>query len=612
VPGHRATPHPARRPLVPEENSAGDRADYTSLVPQSRQPACHPVRDRSSTARLALALALAGIALSTVGCGEPEPGGRPDIVLIMADDMGFSDLGSYGGEIDTPNLDRLAANGLRFSHFYNTARCCPTRASLLTGLYAHQAAIGHMMGDDGLPGYRGDLAANAVTIAEALGSAGYGTYLSGKWHVTRHVGHWSGNEELTSTHNWPLQRGFDRFYGTIHGGGSFFDPITLTEGNEPLELQPPSDPAAPVYYYTDAISENAARFVRDHAGGDRAGNPLFLYVAYTAPHWPLHALPEDIARYRGRYAAGWDEIRARRHARLTELGLIDESWLLAARDPSVPAWEEVPEDERPWFERAMEVYAAQIDRMDAGIGTVVEALEAAGRLDNTLILFLADNGGCAEVLTDRWSGLHIPRHALDGSPVAIGNDTSVLPGPESSYQSYGPHWAQVSNTPFRLYKHWVHEGGIASPLIAHWPERIGEGGGIVGETAHVIDLMATALDAAGASHPGSASGGDSLPVEGVSLIPAFRDQPLEREAVFWEHEGNRAVRSGKWKLVSRYPGDWQLFDLIADRTESHDLAAAEPQRVAALAALWTDWAARTGVVPWDELVKRRRERRQAN
>ncbi len=553
---------------------------------------------------------VAAIALALSGCRDIDAPPRPDIVLIMADDMGFSDLGSYGGEIGTPHLDRLAANGLRFSHFYNTARCCPTRASLLTGLYAHQAGVGHMMGDDKLPGYRGDLAANAVTIAEALKDAGYGTYMSGKWHVTRHVGHWSGNDELTSTHNWPRQRGFDRFYGTIHGAGSFYDPISLTEDNEPVELAPPDDPEAPVYYYTDAISEHAARFVRDHVESERSDDPLFLYVAHTAPHWPLHALPEDIARYRGRYAAGWDAIRAERRQRLIELGLIEADWPIAERDPRVPAWADVPGEERPWFERAMEVYAAQVDRMDRGIGEVVAALEETGRLDNTLILFLADNGGCAEVLTERWTGLAIPRQALDGSPVAVGNDLSVLPGPESSYQSYGPHWAHASNTPFRLYKHWVHEGGIASPLIVHWPARIADGGGIVREIAHVIDLMATALDAAGAAHPASRAGSDSIPVEGVSLLPAFEAQPLDREAVFWEHEGNRAVRSGKWKLVSRYPGEWELYDVLADRTEANDLALVEPERAAALAVLWNDWAARTGVVPWDEIRERRRSARE--
>ncbi len=567
---------------------------------------------KNPAAVVGLTLAVTATALTALGCGGTDSTPRPDIVLIMADDMGFSDLGSYGGEIETPNLDRLASNGLRFSHFYNTARCCPTRASLLTGLYAHQAGVGHMMGDDGLPGYRGDLAANAITIAEALGAAGYGTYMSGKWHVTRQVGHWSGNDELTSTHNWPRQRGFDRFYGTIHGAGSFYDPVSLTEGNTPIELEPPGDAEAPVYYYTDAISEHAARFVRDHAAGDRSDDPLFLYVAHTAPHWPLHALPEDIARYRGRYAAGWDAIREQRQERLTELGLIDEDWLLAERDSRVPAWEDVPAEERPWFERAMEVYAAQIDRMDQGIGEVVAALEETGRLDNTLILFLADNGGCAEVLTDRWTGLHLPKQALDGSPVAVGNDTSVLPGPESSYQSYGPHWAHVSNTPFRLYKHWVHEGGIASPLIVHWPARIVEGGGIAGETAHVVDLMATALDAAGAEQPSSRSGQDSIPVEGTSLLPAFHRQPLDREAVFWEHEGNRAVRSGKWKLVSRHPGPWELYDLVADRTEAHDLAAEMPERVDQLAERWDDWAARTGVVPWAELTEQRRASREAN
>ena len=355
----------------------------------------------------------------------------PNIVLIMADDMGFSDIGCYGGEIDTPNINRLAVNGLRFKQFYNTARCCPTRASLLTGLYQHQAGIGHMVDDAGFDSYRGDLSDNCVTIAEALKLNGYGTYMSGKWHVTMHLGPWSGDEKLMSKHNWPRQRGFDRFYGTIIGCGSFYDPVTLTRDNEPIE-QDSMD-----YYYTDAITDNAIEFMNGHME-ESPDKPFFCYVAYTSPHWPMHALPEDIAKYKGRFDSGWDRLRAERIRKMIDMGIIDPGWNLTPRDETVPSWDSA--EYRDWELRLMEVYAAMIDRMDQGIGRIVKMLEQQGTLDNTLIFFLADNGGCAENLTTKTDAMFVPDETVDGRPVTRGNDDKTLmPGPTTHTRATAPH-----------------------------------------------------------------------------------------------------------------------------------------------------------------------------
>jgi len=526
----------------------------------------------------------AGIAGSSSGKRTAD---KPNIMLIMVDDMGYSDIGCYGGEINTSNLDQLAANGLRFTQFYNTARCCPTRASLMTGLYPHQAGVGHMMSDSGLEGYRGDLNNRCVTIAEALKKAGYNTYMAGKWHVTKQVGHWSGNQKLTSKHNWPCRRGFDRFYGTIHGAGSFFDPITLTRDNTPIE------PEMDTYYYTDAISDNTVKYINEH----KTDKPFFCYVAYTAPHWPLHALPADIARYKGRYDRGWDALRAERLKRMVKMNLINPNWKLTARDPRVQPWEQVAD--KAWQARRMEVYAAQIDRVDQGIGRIVSALKKTGRFDNTLIMFLADNGGCAEEIGRKWGALHIPRRTRDGRPIQKGNNPSVMPGPEETYQSYGVPWANASNTPFRLYKHWVHEGGIATPLIVHWPMRIRDRGRLCHQPGHLIDIMATCIDVAGTKYPTSYNGRQIVPLEGKSLVPAFANKPVKREAIYWEHEGNRAIRAGKWKLVVRgKKGPWELYDLDADRTETNNLAAVYPDRTKQMAAMWQRWAERAYVLPW--------------
>lgn len=532
---------------------------------------------------------------------------RPNIVLIMSDDMGFSDLGCYGGEIRTPNLDALAADGLRFTQFYNTARCCPTRASLLTGLYPHQAGMGHMTYDGKMPGYEGELSRRAVTIAEALRPAGYAAYMCGKWHVTRHDGR-DGPRD-----NWPLQRGFDRFYGTIKGGGSFYDPTSLCRGN--TFITPDNDPEykPPHFYYTDAISDNAVKFVREHVE-EKAAQPFFLYVAYTAAHWPMHALPEDIAKYRGRYDAGYAPIRAARWARAKELGLVAPDWLLTGQDEH---GESVPHP--AWESRCMEVYAAMVDRMDQGIGRILAELKTQRQFDRTLILFLQDNGGCAEGMgrqsnagkirdiryqpfgaDDLQPQIWPPMQTRDGRPVRTGPD--VMPGPADTYIAYGRGWANVSNTPFREYKHWVHEGGISTPLIAHWPEGIAaaQRQKLVRTPGHLIDVMATCVDVAGARYPEEFQGQPIQPLEGVSLRPAFTGQAIQRpQPIFWEHEGNRAVRDGPWKLVAKGPaGPWELYDMDADRTETRDLAARHPDIVNSLATQWEIWAKRARVVPW--------------
>ena len=503
--------------------------------------------------------------------------GKPNIVLMMVDDMGFSDIGCYGGEVRTPNLNKLAAGGLRFTQFYNTGRCCPTRACLMTGLYPHQAGVGHMMQDRGTDGYRGDLNDHCVTIPEVLKPAGYGTYMCGKWHVTRFTA--PGGPK----HNWPQQRGYDRFFGTITGAGSFWTPSTLTDGNTQIT-------APKGFYYTDAISDTAAKFIAEHHKA-RPEDPFFLYVAYTAPHWPLHARKRDIARYADTYTRGWDAIRAERHARMIEMGIVQKRWPITPRDAAATPWKDVDEARRKNMALRMAVYAAQIDAVDQGVGRIVAALQKAGRLESTLVLFLADNGGCAE-----------------GGPWGFERKKGGELGSNSSFASYGLSWANASNTPFRRYKHWVHEGGIASPLIVHWPATVQGAGELRHQPGHLIDIMATCVDVAGATYPAKHKGKTIQPMEGRSLTPAFGNKPVQREAIYWEHEGNRAVRMGKWKLVAKgRTGPWELYDLEADRTELNDLSAKDPERVKRMAAAWQTYAERTGVVPWPQSGRRKRK-----
>ncbi len=530
-------------------------------------------------------LQAAGAAAASAGLGRAAAAPRPNIILMMADDMGFSDLGCYGSEIATPNIDGLASRGVRFTHFRNTARCCPTRASLLTGLYPHQTGVGHMVDNPKpFPGYTGDLNRSSVTIAEALKPSGYQTRMAGKWHVT---------PVTASKHNWPLQRGFDEYYGIIPGAANYFDPQTLTRNNESIRAEQPG------YYLTDAIGRAAAGYVESAA---RQNSPYFLYVAFTSPHWPLHALQADIDRQKGRYKDGWDALREERRGRMIKLGLVDRRWALTPRDSKVPAWKDAPNKE--WYQRRMEVYAAQIARMDASVGRILEALRKSGQEDNTLVLFLADNGGCAEELGPQSRGASFHEKTHDGRSVRIGNLPEIMPGAEDTYQSYGLPWANASNTPFRLYKHWVHEGGISTPLIARWPKAIRRRGAIEHQQGHLVDLMATCVDAAGAAYPSTYRGAPVLPMEGRSLRPAFEGKPIQRaDAIYWEHEGNRAVCDGRWKLVSRFPDRWELYDLEADRSELNDLAARDPSRTERMVAQYERWAARCHVEPWEKVQK---------
>jgi arylsulfatase len=522
-------------------------------------------------------------------------------VVILADDLGYSDIGSYGGEIATPNLDALAATGLRFTEFYNTARCSPTRAALLTGVYPHQAGMGFLPFDWHPPGYTGVLADDVVTIPEALEGAGYRSYLAGKWHLSDQMVEMPGDEERISKASWPIARGFDRFYGTIAGAGNYFFPAALVEDERPIA------PEGEDYYYTDVISERAAAFVRDHAAR-HPDQPFFLYVAYTAPHWPLHAREGDVSRYRGRYDAGWDALREERHARMLELGVVDRRWPLSPRDPKAPAWEEA--EQKAWQARRMEVYAAQVEVMDRGIGRIVRALDETGTLDDTLMLFLSDNGACAEELWDppRWVRGFLPlafrAPSRDGRPVQRGNDPEVMPGGEHTFQSYGLPWANASNTPFRLYKQQVHEGGVATPLIAHWPAGLAAAPGALSDApGHVVDLMPTLLELGGASHPRTRGGRPSRELRGESLVPVLRGGGRERGPIFWEHQGNRAVRQGRWKLVSRWRRGCELYDLEADRTELRDLAAEQPERASELAASYEEWAESAGVGSWPWVIR---------
>ena len=529
---------------------------------------------------------------------------RPNVLLIMSDDMGFSDIGCYGSEVATPNLDSLAQGGVRFTQFYNMGRCCPTRASLMTGLYPHQAGVGHMMEDRGAEGYHGRLNKQSVTIAQVMHAAGYNTYMCGKWHVTRDM---KPDGDIS---NWPVQRGFEKFYGTITGGGSFYDPTTLCRQNK--YITPDNDPEykPAKFYYTDAISDNAVRFLQQHQTSS-SDKPFFMYIAYTAAHWPMHALEKDIAKYRGKYDGGFEPIRRARFERMQKLGLIDTN---AELSPSAEDW--ATTEHKEWNARCMEVYAAMIDCMDQGIGRIVAQLKKAGQFDNTLIFFLQDNGGCAENMgrmanrpespkplkpfgpDDLQPHIWPPMQTRDGRWVRQGPD--VMPGPADTYVAYGRGWANVSNTPFREYKHWVHEGGISTPLIVHWPAGIPKSrdGKLERQPGHLIDIMATCVDVGGAKYPSELAGEKIKPMQGTSLQPAFKGKSLKREQpICWEHEGNRAIRDGKWKLVAKENQPWELYDISSDRSELHDLSANNSKKAAELAAKWDAWAARSDVLP---------------
>ncbi len=541
------------------------------------------MHDAKHTRRKFLTITGAGAAAigfpSFLTAGQASKG-KPNIILIMADDMGFSDIGCYGGEIRTPNLDRLASGGIRFSQFYNAARCCPTRASLLTGLYPHQAGMGDMVTgvsglaetwnerETGFNPYQGYLNRRCVTIAEVLKEAGYTTLMSGKWHV--------GEDKP----NWPTDRGFDRYFGLISGAANYFD---LTKGKQPGVVRKMAIDGRRYYtpskgfYMTDAISDHAVGYMNQYGGQE---TPFFMYVAYTAPHWPLHALPEDIAKYKGKFLDGWDELRLRRYRRQVQMGLIKDSWPLTPRDVDAEAWDTLSDKTKEEMDLKMAVYAAQIESMDRGIGRILETVRKNGDEENTLVLFLSDNGGCHEA--GKW-GFDLRNNGLP-------------PGGVDSFMSYGFSWANLSNTPFRLYKHWVHEGGISTPLIVRWPGVITGEGSITHEIGHIIDLMATCCDVSGTAYPESYDGNRVTPLEGKSLLSVIKgENRTGHDVLYWEHEGNRAVRKGKWKLVSKDRGTWELYDLEADRTEMRDLTGTHPGITEEMKGLFMNWAERCGV-----------------
>lgn len=505
----------------------------------------------------------------------PEGGKRPNIVLIMADDMGYSDLGCYGGEVQTPNIDRLAEEGIRYKQFYNAARCCPTRASLMSGLYPHQAGMGWMAAADlGTPAYQGTINDNAVTIAEVLKTAGYRTYMTGKWHLT--------NERKIDgmvTDSWPLQRGFDRYFGIVPGGANYFTPVVYS-GN--ARYKAPDN-----FYLTDAISDTTVRYLNAHFDA-HPEDPLFMYVAYTAPHWPLHALEEDIEKYKDAYLAGWDTLRQQRFRKQQEIGLFAPEATLSPRDSAVRAWDQLTPDEQEEMAMRMAIYAAQIDNMDQGIGRIVDELRKQNQLDNTLIFFLSDNGACAEFIS---SGA---RKTPDGK--------------ENTFESYRIEWANLSSTPFKEYKHYTYEGGIATPLIVHWPAGIAEAlrNTLVSQYGHLSDIMATCVDVSGAIYPARRGDHDIHPMVGKSLVPHFTGGDNQRGKIFWEHEANIAVRDGKWKLVAKTPeghpfdpGSLRLYNLEVDPIELHDLSTREPERVRRMYAEWQEWGEKVGVFPLD-------------
>jgi arylsulfatase len=524
-----------------------------------------------------------------------QHGARPDVLLILADDMGFSDIGCYGGEVRTPALDRLAEGGVRMTQFYNTARCSPSRASLLTGLHPHQVGIGILNFDDSPDGYPGNLAEDCATVAEVLEDSGYATYLSGKWHLAVDV------DNPNSA--WPTRRGFNRFFGTLEGAGSFYQPRTLVRGEENIEHEATADG----WFYTDAISDSAVEFLREHEN-ERPDDPFFMFLSYTAPHWPLHAAEEDIATYANRFDEGWDSLRVQRMKRLVESGVISPEWDLSDRDERVPAWADAPHKE--WEASRMEVYAAQIDRMDQGIAKVLQQLEDAGRLENTLVVFLSDNGGCAEEMppesVKEFVGAFVPlkESSRTGGRVVPGNVPGLRPGPEETYQSYGRAWANLSNTPFREYKHWVHEGGISTPFIVHWPAGLPATAGQLCTTpSQLVDVLPTIAEVAGAAYPAQRDGRPVPAPEGRSLLPALRGEADADRDLFWEHEGNCAVRRGRWKLVRKYRHPWELYDIDADRTELHDRAAEHPDLVTELEAAYERWAQRCGVIPREKVLQ---------
>ncbi|HDR50076.1 MAG TPA: arylsulfatase [Mariniphaga anaerophila] len=505
---------------------------------------------------------------------------KPNIVIIMADDMGYSDLGCYGGEINTPHLDALAENGIRFTQFYNAARCCPTRASLLTGKYPHQVGLA-------LNGQ--NLSNDAATIAEILKVNGYHTGMTGKWHLSRTRGIGNHQEQLrwlshrkdstvyAPLETYPSNRGFDEFWGVIWGVVNFFDPFSLVHNEEAI-TEIPDD-----FYFTDFITEKSVELIDRFSTDEK---PFFLHVAHTAPHWPLHAPEEDILKYHGVYDEGWDILREKRYEKMVELGLFNPETAPLAANESGVAWDDYRH--KTWEARHMEVHAAMVDRMDQGIGRIVEKLRETGQLDNTLIFFLSDNGASPE--RGYPPGFDRPGHKRTGDEITyiISSHDTIRPGSEGTWPYLGIHWAGAINSPFRYWKMQSYEGGINTPFIVHWPAGLkGKENSINHGVGHVIDILPTCLELAGAEYPSEINGLKTTPPEGNSLLPLFRQEiATTHDTLFWKHEGGKALRIGDWKIAALRDGDWELFNLAEDRTETKNLGSEFPEKVKGMEVEW--------------------------
>ncbi|WP_335966452.1 arylsulfatase [Galbibacter sp. PAP.153] len=525
---------------------------------------------------------------------------RPNIVIVMADDMGFSDAGCYGGEIHTPNLDKLAENGLRFNAFYNTSRCCPSRASLLTGLYSHQAGIGRMTMDQGQPGYKGYLGDNTVTIAEVLKKVGYQTGMVGKWHVSqtnelesekqlKWLAHQENYGAFSDTATYPTHRGFDKYYGNIWGVVDYFDPFSLVNGDKQV-MDVPKD-----YYHTNAIGDSSVAYVKQFS---KQKEPFFLYVAHCAPHWPIQAPEDVIAKYDSIYTKGWRAIRQARYKRLIEKGVLKSNVALSNFMFPEKKWNE--NQDKVWDAKAMAVHAAMVDILDKNIGKLVDQLEAEGELDNTVIFFLSDNGASSERPSKYGPGFDRAGSTRDGRTVIFPVEKDSLPGSQTVLAGIGPVWANVANTPFRYWKAQEYEGGITTPFIVHWPKGIKEKGAVREQSAHVVDLMATCIDLAGATYPKSFKEHEITPTEGNSILPIITENTAvdSTKVYFWEHFGGAALRKGSYKLV-RHHNDtpWELYNLTKDRTETTNIAQQFPGIVKEMEEIWNQRAKELKVFP---------------
>jgi len=524
---------------------------------------------------------------------SPEATKKPNIIVIMVDDLGYSDLGCYGGEISTPNIDALGYNGLRFTQMYNGARCCPSRAALLTGLHPHQAGIGQLTADLGVPSYQGYLREGCVTISEVMKTAGYRTMISGKWHV---ASSWDARDRDNwvlgdKKHPMPKQRGFDRSFGILNAAESYWNPKSLILEDVLIDVETED------FHLTDAIADHAVDQIDESVA---LGMPFFQYVAFSAPHWPLHAREDDIVKYEGKYMAGYDDTRTSRHEQQKGLGVVDDKWDISPRDSDSPDWKDVRNKE--YEDIRMATYAAMVEQVDRGVGRIIDTLKAKGEFDNTVIMFLSDNGGCAELFQEDgdWPdpSLWETELTLQGERVRAGDIPELRPGPDTTFQAVELPWANVSDTPFRLFKRWIHEGGISTPFIVHWPDQIAKAN-ILNNPMHIIDISATCYEIAGAQYPKEHHDTEITPLEGESFLGALQGKELSRETpITIEHEGNRGIRIGDWKLVAEWNKPWELYNISDDRTEQNDLIDGEKDRAKAFEKLYFEWAERAEVLPW--------------